>query len=170
MFALMFLLSACATRHPPEQVPELNPAVFPALQIPSLKPQVVSFSIKNTRAINAQFGNTKQVEAAVQDAVMQSIARGGLTVKPNSKNILSLEINDCPNTDPNLECVILMLNLKTPRYEVEVDDTSQDGLRHQDGGTIPGAANISKAYQDGLVAVLKGLPPQVVHMLSKLKE
>jgi len=163
--AVSFALSCCAGH--PEKVPELNTQTLPALQIPSLKPQTVSFSLKNTRAINLKAGNTQQVEVAVQTAVIQSLTRGGITVNPDSKNAISLEIDDCPNIDPNLECVTFVLGLKTPRYEVEVSGTTQNGLQHEGGSTIPGSGDVSKAYQDGLAMVLQDLPRQVVKILSK---
>jgi hypothetical protein len=154
--------SGCATAHP-EQVPSIRAEILPALWIPSLKPQSVSFIVTSSRNINSKFGNTTQVVAAVKSAYIQSIYRGRLAISASSPNKLSLIIEDCPAPqDENLECVNLTLRLTTKRYHVGVSGRMSNGLqRLEGGGTIPGMGDISKSYQDASAMVLAALPREV---------
>jgi hypothetical protein len=162
------VFSGCATAHP-EQVPVIRAEVLPALWMPSLKPQSVSFTVISTRAINFKFKNTPEVVAAVKTAYLQSIYRGRLSVSTNSPNKLSLLIEDCPAPqDENLECVNLTLKLATKRYHVGVVGRMSNGLqRLEGGGTIPGMGDISKSYQDASAMVLGSLPKELQSFLKE---
>ena len=76
-------------------------------------------------------------------------------------------IEDCKSDDQGGECVNISLALKTPKYQVEVGGFSQNGLRREGGGSIPGMGDLSQAYQTALEMVMKSLPDQVQKVLKR---
>ena len=161
---MLSALCSCATH--PEQVPVIQAAVLPPLRIESLKPQNVSLTVSCTRAINQHACNSEQIEALLKSVMMDSLDRGGIKVLPHSKNEMLLTVEDCTNVDPNDECVSLMLTLKTPRYEVESGGRSQNGYRRDNGSSVGGFGDVTKAYQEDLQMAIMGLPQQVKKVLS----
>jgi uncharacterized protein YcfL len=168
LILISLVLTACASH--PEAIPSLPESTLPALKIESLKPQTIAIAVKNSRAVNLKFNNSNQIEAVVQQALIQAAARGGLTIDAKSSNKLSVEIKDCENIDPNLECVSSAFSLKTKHYEVEVETQMQNGMVNRaTGETLQGRGDLSQAYQQALSACLTGLPKQVTKFNEKYR-
>jgi uncharacterized lipoprotein YajG len=160
LILISLVLTACASH--PEAIPSLPESTLPALKIESLKPQTIAIAVKNSRAVNLKFNNSNQIEAVVQQALIQAAARGGLTI--------DVEIKDCENIDPNLECVSSAFSLKTKHYEVEVETQMQNGMVNRaTGETLQGRGDLSQAYQQALSACLTGLPKQVTKFNEKYR-
>jgi hypothetical protein len=145
------LCFACATH--PEQVPEIDNASLPKLQLEGLKPQTMSLEVRNTRKVNETAGNSTAVASAVQASLADSLTRGGFKLGP-SKNHLNVTIQDCTDAPDGAECVNLMGKLATPRMELEMDSTMIQGMMK---GTHFQYGDISQAYQGGLKLLIQGL-------------
>ena len=83
---------------------------------------------------------------------------------------MSLLVEDCTGVDLSDECVSMMLTLRTPRYEVSAGGRSQNGYRRENGSSIPGFGDVTKAYQEDLQMAIEGLPSQVKKVLSQNSE
>src|SRR5690349_11070148 len=95
-------LHGCSTAR---KVPCIDSDKLPAAAFKALSPRTIRIEVKNTRNINAQAGNTAEVEKAVLDAVSGSVVRGGMTVNLKSKNKFALVVQDYEDGDPDQECV-----------------------------------------------------------------
>ena len=110
----MIIFTACASV-PPQEVPIIKSKDLPLIEMKALSPKAVDLTVKNTRKINIKAGNSKAIEDKILDVLSGNLAKSNISVDPQAKTKISVEISDYENSKDQGECVQMLATVKVKK-------------------------------------------------------
>lgn len=150
---VLFALSACATAQ--KGAPSISVDSLPSGKFSALKPRTLKLEIANSRKINLENNNAKEVEQTVYQTLETYFKREGITLSDSSPNFLKLEIGDYGDFHDDGECVGLKNSLTMPAGKIMGTGFSCTGQKAGAGDAFGG--KLAEAYTTALQKMLKNL-------------
>ena len=156
--SITLTIVGCASVEP-NAVPLIKSKALSAIELASLQPKSIDLVVKNTRKINQDANNSKDVEEKIFSVISDSLAKSNISIDHNAKTRLYIEISDYTQSHNEGECVQLQATCTLRRGMITVKSYSCYDYRNVIFGASMGG-DISKAYQMGLNNLIKELNEQ----------